>query len=190
MSLDVGTGDGRLPYALGQHSPRRLFIGIDASAAGLRELSGRAAREGLANVVYVRAGVEQLPAQLAGVADRVTVILPWGSLLGAVALPAVPVLARLRALCQAEASLTVVLSLGERDRAEAARLGLPPIDEAHLHGDLAAGYSFAGFTLTSVRSLDREELARWPSTWARRLAHGRPRPVFHLTARAGLAPLS
>jgi 16S rRNA (adenine(1408)-N(1))-methyltransferase len=167
---------------LGRKAPHRLFIGIDANAAGLREISGRAARERLANVIYVRAGVEDLPLELAGVADRVTVVLPWGSLLAAVARPRVPALADIRSLCQPEASLSVVLSVAERDVREARRLGLPPLDGGHLQ-DLAIWYAAAGFTVTSVRQLDLDQLAGWPSTWARRLAHGQARPVFQVDAR-------
>jgi len=162
----------------------RLFVGVDASAAGLRDFSTRAARARLANLVYVRAAVEQLPADLAGIAGRVTVVLPWGTLLAAVARPSVPILQAVRALCRPDASLSVVLSLAARDRAEERRLGLPAVDEAHLKGPLVAGYAEAGFAVTSVRPLGLDALARWPSTWARRLAHGRPRSVFQLDARA------
>src|SRR5437867_2289307 len=104
--------------------PHGLLLGIDANAAGLRKLSGRAVRERLGNVLYVRASVEDLPLELAGTADRVTVVLPWGSLLAAVAGPRVPALAGIRMLCQPEASLSVVLSVAERDRREARRLGV------------------------------------------------------------------
>ena len=183
MSLDLGTGDGRLPYTLGRLGPERLFVGIDANVAGLRELSGRAVRERLANVIYVRASVEDPPVELAGAADRVTVVLPWGSLLAAVARPHGPALAAIRSLCQPEAVLSVVVSVAGRDLREAQRLGLPPLDGRHLQ-DLAAAYAAAGFAVTSVRPLDRDELAAWPSTWARRLAHGQPRPVFQIDASA------
>lgn len=183
MSLDLGTGDGRLPYTLGRLTPERLFVGLDANVAGLRKLSGRAARERLGNVIYVRASVEDLPLELAGVADRITVVLPWGSLLAAVARPGVPALAGIRALCQPEATLSIVLSVAGPDLREARRLGLPPLDGRYLQ-DLAVGYAAAGFTVTTVRRLDLDRLAAWPSTWARRLAHGQPRPVFQVDARA------
>ena len=156
---------------------------MDANATGLIRLSGRAAREQLANVIYVRASVEDPPLELAGVADRVTVVLPWGSLLAAFALPLAPALAGIRTLCRPEASLSVVLSVAERDAHEARRLHMPPLDGGHLE-DLALGYAAAGFAITSVRRLDPDQLAAWPSTWARRLAHGRPRPVFQIDTRA------
>jgi 16S rRNA (adenine(1408)-N(1))-methyltransferase len=135
--------------------------------------------------VYVRAAVEALPPELAGVADRVTVILPWGSLLAAVAGPRVPLLRQVRALCQPAATLTVVLAVDPaRDAAEARRLDLPPLDESHLRGAVAEGYAAAGLAVASVRSLSAGRLGRWPSSWARRLAHGQGRVVFEIEARA------
>ncbi len=163
----------------------RLFVGIDANAAGLRAFSVRALRDGFANLVYVRAAVEDLPSALAGVADRLTIVLPWGSLLAAVARPSVDALRGVRALCQRHAVLTIVLGVDPvRDQAELLRLGLHPLTDACLASRLAAGYALAGFTLGSVRPMAQDELALWPSTWARRLAHGRGRKLFQITATA------
>ena len=158
---------------------------MDANVAALRELSGRAARDGPSNALYVRAPVEDLPCELAGVADRVTVVLPWGSLLAAVARPFLPCLRSIRGLCQPQARLTVVLGIDPvRDQAEAHRLGLPALDAAHLEGPLRAGYAEAGFALRSVSPLAPAPLAEWPSTWARKLAHGHARSVFRIDAWA------
>jgi 16S rRNA (adenine(1408)-N(1))-methyltransferase len=185
VSVDLGTGDGRLPYVLAAQHPDRLFIGVDANAAGLRELSGRAFRARAANLLYVRAAIESLPPELSGVADRVTVVLPWGSLLAAVARPSPDALRALRALCQPRAALTVVLGVdAARDRAEAVRLHLPVLDAAHFEGPLAGAYREAGFEVERVRPITRDDLASWPSTWARRLAHGHVRSVFQVEARA------
>lgn len=160
-------------------------MGIDANAAGLRELSGRAAREGLDNVVYVRAAVEDLPATLAGVADDVTVVLPWGSLLAAVARPSVRALHGIRGLCQPGARLTVVLSVDPaRDRAELLRLRLGSLPSADAAGLLAPGYAAAGFVLASALPLRPEDLARWPTTWARRLAYRSERWIVRVEAVA------
>jgi 16S rRNA (adenine(1408)-N(1))-methyltransferase len=185
VSLDVGTGDGRLPYARARESPERFFIGLDANAAGLREWSGRASRERLPNLAFVRAAVEELPAELRGIADRVSVVLPWGSLLAAVAGPSVPVLAGLRAACQPGAALTVVLGSDPgRDERELRRLGLPPLDSGDLAGRLREGYAAAGLAVARVRPLPGAGLSGWPSTWARRLALGRGRAFVEVEARA------
>jgi 16S rRNA (adenine(1408)-N(1))-methyltransferase len=183
--LDLGTGDGRLPFTWAREAPERLFIGIDANAAGVRELSGRAAGARLTNLAYVRAGIEALPAALHGIADRVTVVLPWGSLLAGVARPSTPALGQLRGACQRGARLTVVLgSEASRDAAEIRRLGLPPLVADGLAQRLGAGYAEAGFAITRVRRLEASELDRWPSSWARRLAFDAQREFVELRARA------
>jgi len=120
----------------------------------------------------------------------VTVVLPWGSLLAAVARPSVRLLRGIRALCQPDATLTVVLGIDPtRDGTEIRRLGLPPLAGHESGGRLSAGYDAAGFAITSVRALLPEDLALWPSTWARRLARGRAGFFRRLEARAtGHAP--
>ena len=185
MTIDLGTGDGRLPYALAPLWPDRLFVGVDASVAALRAVSERAGRARLENLLYVRAAVEALPRELSGVADRVTVVLPWGSLLATVARPWVATLRAVRGLCRPGATMTVILAVdGERDRAELHRLGVPPLDGAHLDGPLRAGYAAAGFEVARAGRLPAGELRRWPSTWARRLGHARARSVLAIEARA------
>jgi hypothetical protein len=124
----------------------------------------------------VRAAAETLPPELAGCADRVTVVLPWGSLR-----PEIPIVAGVRSLCRGGARLSVVLGLDPvRDRAEAQRLRLPVLDETHLRTTLAAGYSAAGFGALSVSLLAPTQLAAYPSSWAKRLAFGRSRPVYQI----------
>lgn len=180
----MGTGDGRLPYRLAAQAPDRLFIGIDANADALRKWSGRALRERIANLLYVRAAVEDLPPELQGCADVLTVVLPWGSLLAAVARPHVAVLRGLRGPCREGAALHVVLGLdAARDRAELERLGLPPLDEALRAPTFARGYEEAGFTAPVVRALE-DAPARYPSTWAARLAHGGDRRFVEIVALA------
>ena len=89
--IDLGTGDGRFVLATAAAEPATLVIGIDASADAMAEASARAARSprrgGLPNALFVAAAAEAPPAELLGIASRVVVQLPWGSLLrGALAL--------------------------------------------------------------------------------------------------------
>src|SRR5690349_12984816 len=88
--VDVGTGDGRYAYHLAAADPARLVIGIDALEAPMGEIAARAARKpargGRPNLLLVRAAIEALPAELHGVADEVSVQLPWGSLLEGIVL--------------------------------------------------------------------------------------------------------
>jgi hypothetical protein len=117
------------------------------------------------------------------------VILPWGSLLAAVALPAPAGLAAIRGLCRAGARITVVLGADpSRDRGEAARLALPSSSPVERLPEITAGYAAAGFTLAGLREMGPAELAPWPSTWARRLSHGRGRRFWLLEGRAEGGP--
>ncbi|MEX1254931.1 MAG: class I SAM-dependent methyltransferase [Dehalococcoidia bacterium] len=187
MSLDIGTGDGRAVYERAQREASRFFIGLDP-APGI-EYSRRAGRKpakgGVANALFAVGSVESPPAELAGVAGELTVLFPWGTLLRAFALPDVDALRNVRRLCRDGASLEVVLSYAERDRGELARLGLPGLSQAHLEGALTRGYRDAGFRVASVETLTRDELRALPSTWAKRLAFGRPREAWRVRAVAG-----
>jgi hypothetical protein len=148
-------------------------------------MSGRAFRQRVTNLVYLRAALAELPGELRGVADRVSVVLPWGSLLAAVARPDEQALAGLRGACQPGATLTVVVGADvSRDRGELARLGLPALGAAVLPERLRDGYAAAGLRLVDVRALPGRELAGWPSSWAKRLAHGGGRRFVELVARA------
>lgn len=114
-----------------------------------------------------------------------TIVLPWGSLLAAVAQPCMPVLRSIRALCQPGASLSVILALDpSRDRAQLLRLRLPALDAAHLQGAFMSAYGSAGFDRIAVRGITVEELRHWRTAWAGRLAHGRERLVLEIEARA------
>lgn len=183
--VDLGTGDGSFVYQSARAHPDRFYIGIDAEPTGLREKSTRASRKaakgGVPNVLFVVASVEQLPAELAGVADEVHVHFPWGSLLRAFALGEQPILEAVRGLCVPGAWLEVVAALDPlRDRAELARLGLVPA--ADFPRESIAHYGAAGFEVTE---LGQVEAGRWPhleTTWAKRLQ--RERSLSYLIARA------
>lgn len=159
-------------------------MGLDANADNLRETSGRAIRSGFDNLVYVRAAVETLPRELAGVADRVTIVLPWGSLLAAVLQPSVGVLRGIAGLCRPGAAVTVLLGIDPvRDGPELIRLGFPEHRDADWRARLSEAYAAAGLDIVALRTISMDELAAWQSTWAKRLAHGRPRPAFLWEAR-------
>ena len=85
LLLDIGTGDGALPYRLAGQHPDVLFVGVDANAEGMAENARRArrkpARGGRLNCLYVAAPIEQPPDVLAGLAQAITINFPWAGLL-------------------------------------------------------------------------------------------------------------
>ena len=149
----------------------------------MAETSRRATRRRPATVAsrawFVAGGVEDLPAELAGVADRVTVRFPWGSLLrGALALDGrcTEAIARLVA---PGGRLDLTLSVVGRDGASVTGLAgdIGPDDLMRM----AAAYRRLGLDLDDVRPLTAADLAALHSSWARRLGVGRQRPAWRAT---------
>ena len=166
------------PTPAGWRRPTRTCwsSGIDVNADNLRHASRRAAglraRGGLPNLVYGRLALEEAPGTLEGLADRLTVLLPWGSLLGAVAGAEPDGLARLRGLCAPGAAIEVVVSEGDLG-------GRSP-------EDLRAGYATAGLEV-GIREAGTAEVAALGTTWAKRLARSDPgRRFVRVTAQAAV----
>lgn len=187
VHIDLGSGDGRGPYHWASRQPSRLFIASDINAAALTDIAWRAGRKaergGVPNLICIAEPLDTLAAELAAVADRVTVILPWGSLLRAVAAPELVSLRNIACLCLPDAGVEIVLSYDEqRD----ARQGIPPavgrFDEEHI-AKLTHLYQQAGLQIVAADQFSQRELSRYQTTWAKRLAFGRPRKVWRLLAR-------
>ena len=142
--------------------PDVLFIGTDAIADNLRDASRRAAR----NVLFARLSLEDAPAELAGLADTLTVLFPWGSLLRAVAHAEREALQRLRGLCKPGAEVHVVFE---------------PSSDARV---LESRYREARLAL-SGRTMPLDQARALPTTWAKKLGYsGRPRTFWEFRGTA------
>lgn len=187
--IDIGTGDGLFVYQSARQNPKKFYIGVDANPRPLEKVSEKVHRKpakgGLANVLFIQAAVEELPAELDGVADEVHVHFPWGSLLRAVAAGDENVLQNLRRVCSRGALLEVVIGLDpERDATELERLEIPPLSLEHIDSALAPKYRRAGFEI-----FERGLIApsKWPglqTSWAKRLKGNKGRALIYLMARA------
>src|SRR5207245_6638467 len=120
---------------------------------------------------------------LEGAADRLTVFLPWGSLLRAVALPDPAGLALLGRLCRPVAVLEVLLAYDSSLDPRARELEMPPLSEHRLSAALPIAYAAGGFEATSVERVTRAQVVALDTTWSRRLARGRPRDFWRILAR-------
>lgn len=177
--VDVGTGDGRFAYAHAGTRPDSFVVGVDAIAERLDELSAKAARKpakgGRANVLFVRASVEGPPAELVGVADEVHVLLPWGALLVGTMLAEPAVMAGLVALAKpAGAELTVVFNAEVwEDSTPHHMVDLPAVTVDYVEQTLRPAYREFGIELTDVHEMDPAQVKAMPTTWAKKLSHGR-----------------
>ena len=87
VHVDLGTGDGRFVYEAALKDQSTLFIGVDPVEKQLREYSVKSVRKKLSNVLFLTSSLENLPINLTEIADKVSVILPWGTLLGQIVNP-------------------------------------------------------------------------------------------------------
>jgi 16S rRNA (adenine(1408)-N(1))-methyltransferase len=187
--IDIGTGDGLFVYQCARRNPGKFYIGVDANARPLKKVSEKVHRKpskgGLPNILFIQAAVEDLPAELDGVADEVHVHFPWGSLLRAVSSGDQGVLRNLRRICSPGALLEVVIGLDEeRDRSELERLALPPISIEHIDSALAPAYRNAGFEICDRGMLPPSAWPELQTSWAKRLKGNVSRSLAYIIARA------
>jgi 16S rRNA (adenine(1408)-N(1))-methyltransferase len=162
--------------------PDRLVVGVDANAAAMAQASRRAAatprRGGLPNALFVVAAAEALPPELDALADAVTVHFPWGSLLRGLLHADPAVMAGLTRVMRPGATLTLLLSSTDRDRAA----GVAPLGQAAVRA-LADAYAGWGLAVTEARPATAADVAAAHSTWGKRLGAGGRRPAWLLRAR-------
>jgi 16S rRNA (adenine(1408)-N(1))-methyltransferase len=185
--VDIGTGDGRFVYESARENPAKFFIGIDPNTKPLEKISMKAtrkpARGGLANVLFIRAAIEDLPSELDNTADEIHIHFPWGSLLGAVANGDERVLRSLHRISAPECLLEVVIGFDpQRDRREIERLGIEDFSIDHLKTTVASRYASCGWQLKETGVLARGEWARLHTSWARRLSSSDKREVVYFIA--------
>lgn len=170
--IDIGTGDGRFVREQAAALPRWFVVGVDACREQLRDSS----REQLSNALFVVANALALPAELHGLAQRVSINFPWGSLLGGLLEGDVRLLTGLRAITRPDALLEVRLNAGAM-----AEAGLTIAEGgARLSRLLGA----AGWRVGAPTAIAQAELRAIPSSWARKLAFGRDPRAFALRAVA------
>ena len=102
--IDIGTGDGRFVRQMAAAAPEWLVIGLDACREQLR--GGR--RGGPPNQLLVAANALAMPAELGGMARRLSVNFPWGSLLAGLVEGDRRLLGGLAALARPEALLELI----------------------------------------------------------------------------------
>ena len=148
-------------------SPTWFAVGVDACRDNLR----RTSRKAPPNALYVIANALALPKELDGMASKLTINFPWGSLLTALLNGEPMLLEGLLAISRPGAALEVRLNGGALAEAGyTLECGGARIRQALQE----AGFEAVGDPLW----LDARGLRRCPTTWAKRLAYGRdPRAV-------------
>ena len=172
--VDVGTGDGRYAMHVARTRPTWFALGVDACRENLR----KASRKAPTNALYVIANALALPKEeLGGMASRVTINFPWGTLLTGL-LDAEPMLLEgLLAIARPGAALEIRLNAGAlTESGHTLESGSARVRRALHEG---------GFDVGDPLPLYASELRRCHSTWAKRLAYGRDPRAVYLRAMLG-----
>ena len=135
-------------------------------------------------MICIGESLDVLATELSRIAHRISVILPWGSLLRAVAAPDIASLRQIARLCLPGASIEIVLSYDrQRDQRQADRLGISQLDEEHITSVLPEIYQQAGLQVLHSEKISLPALLAYQTTWAKRLTGGRRRDVWRLSAQ-------
>lgn len=159
--LDLGSGDGKFVLHAARGQARQFALGVDACRENLRAAS----RTAPANALFVIANACALPDELYGLATRVTVNFPWGSLRDGLLTAEPALMEGLRAVMRPGAQIEV-------------RLNASALAEAG-HTLISGGEQVyetlqqAGFRASRPLRLAAGDLRAFPTTWAKRLAFGR-----------------
>ena len=188
MLIDIGCGDGALPYRLAAVHPRVLCLGLDPNSVAMAKYARKArrkpARGGRENVRYIVATLETLPPELCGRVGAITINFPWAALLQHVLAlgpnGSAPLADALNHLAAHHCTLQLLLN---------EVTGTPQLPTVHpdgLSACLAPTLTTAGFTLQDAAWLDTD--ARVRSRWGGRLIRGSGRRVVRLRAARGDPP--
>ncbi len=143
---------------------------VDLGTGDVSYRAGRKpARGGLLNIRFIMASVSSLPAGLHGVADKVYVSYPWGSLLHAVLAPDLFVLRGVTAVLKSGGMLRVAINASVlSDAAVLGKIRLVRRSPLELYEEMRAGYNEAGLKVTTWQYGG----VRIRSSWAGRLGQG------------------
>ena len=188
--MDFGTGDGVFAYRIAKERPNTLVIGTDANPDGLWAISQRAARKpsrgGLVNLLFGRLSLQDAPGELIHIADAVTVLFPWGTLLQALAVPEAEALRKIAFIGKPGARVRFLFGYGTGKEARTMReLKLPPLEDPSVLRHLELAYADAGLQV-EARYASREEVSSVKSTWAKKMTFSDAARAFvELSGRVG-----
>ena len=169
--LDLGTGDGRYVRTLADKYPDWLIIGVDSCRENLQEHS----RAKAPNMLFLIASAQGLPHELNGLVSHITINFPWGSLLQSLLAGDASLLNGLSSIARQEASIEIFLNGGAMtENGVDLECGAVRIQQ---------NLWDAGWRITGPYPIPISALRKYPTTWARRLAHGRDPRVMALRGR-------
>jgi 16S rRNA (adenine(1408)-N(1))-methyltransferase len=184
IHVDVGTGSGKFILKSALRNHETFYIGIDSCAENMHKSAIRVAktakkRQG-ENVMFVVSAIESLSKDFFGIADSVSVILPWGSLRDGIAKGEVGIIGNLRALGKSGSTLQIIIGYDKDREPHIIHTNALPLLSANHFESLKPLYHEYGISILNVTTLDNSDLKQINSDWAKRLAYGTKREIYRL----------
>jgi hypothetical protein len=169
--LDLGTGDGRFVHILAANHPDWFIAGVDACRENLREHS----RAKLPNMFFAIACAQELPCEFEGLFSHITINFPWGSLLDGLLACDLGLMHGLASVSRPDAQIEIRLNSGAL-----AETGTGLDAGARI---IIGNSNQHGWNIKSPHPMDQDVLAKFPTSWAKRLAYGRDPRAMNLNGR-------
>ncbi|MCG7527646.1 class I SAM-dependent methyltransferase [Streptomyces sp. OfavH-34-F] len=185
--VDVGTGDARASYRIAKENPDWLVVGVDPAWQRMTQTSIRSRRKpakgGVPNLLLVNSSIESAPEELAGAADELLVLMPWGKLLHGLVRGDEDIWTGLRTVAKPGAPLTATVGTSIwREPVPRDIQGLPELTHAYVEEVLTAKVAASGWRITDFRLTGAQDADAVSSSWARRLDAASTEVIATLTA--------
>ncbi len=186
--MDLGTGDGKFLYRLARENRAVFHIGIDPCREQLEKISSKIykkpARGGLDNIIFVIASLENMPAELNGLADRIYINYPWSGLLRKLITPDKQSIRQVRRLGKTGATIEILLNYSIfEDKKYLERANLPDLMDRSIIDLVDRMYRELGIDIEGMEFFHEQDDAPQPTSWGRKLTRGSGRMSLKLLAR-------
>lgn len=184
LHIDLGTGNGKFVFDLALNNPDIMYIGIEPTASNLYEYSKKANKNKLTNLIYIITSIENMGDELNGLADKVFVNFPWGSLLEVVVKDIPELLSKISLLGKSEAEFNFTFAYSTiHEPVEIEKRNLPILTDEYLLKNLQEIYLKAGLIIEVCSNLKPQDINKFGTLWAKKLFLGKSRDVYNIISR-------
>lgn len=184
VHIDLGTGNGKYVFDLALKNPDILFLGIEPTASNLYEYSKKANKNKLPNLIYIITSIENIDNDLNGMADKVYVNFPWGTLLEAIVKDMPELLSKIAQLGKKGALYNFTFAYSTiHEPNEIEKRNLPILNDDYLKSSLYDIYIKVGLIIESCVNLAPEDINKFGTLWAKKLFLGKSRDVYNIISK-------
>ncbi len=182
--VDLGTGNGKFIYDLAKNNPDKLYIGVEPTASNLYDYSKKVSKNKIENLIFIITSIENMGDELNGLADKVYINFPWGSLLEATVKDMPVLLNKISRLGKVDAEFIFIFAYNNiHEPVEIEKRQLPELSSNYLLSELKEIYKKANLSILSCTNLEPHEIKNFGTLWAKKLFLGKSRDVYRIISK-------